>query len=138
MKRMHIHIGVNDLDTSIEFYSAVFGQQPTVRKHDYAKWEVDDPSVNLAISLRTDNEAGIDHIGIQAGSGTELEDLHDRLARASVATLHQEGAKCCYAESDKHWAIDPSGVAWEMFHTMREVAVYGDDRARELRDVAER
>jgi len=135
MKRMHIHIAVEDLEKSVKFYSALIGQQPSVKKNDYAKWEVTNPSVNLAISQRSDNKIGIDHIGIQAGTGEELTELYDQLGKASIATMQQTGAKCCYAESDKHWAVDPSGVAWEMFHTMREVAVYGDDRAQDVRSV---
>ena len=135
MKRIHIHISVDDLERSVKFYSALVGQQPSVTKRDYAKWEVSDPNVNLAISRKSDKNPGLDHIGIQAGTSEELTELYDRLGDANIAMMDQKGAKCCYAESDKHWAVDPSGVAWEMFHTMREVAVYGDDRARDVHSV---
>ncbi len=137
MKRMHIHISVDDLEKSVKFYSALVGQQPSVRKRDYAKWEIADPNVNLAISQKSDNVIGIDHIGIQAGTSEELAELYDRLGEASITMMNQKGAKCCYAESDKHWAVDPSGVAWEMFHTMREVAVYGEDRAQDVHSIVE-
>lgn len=129
MKRMHIHISVDDLEPSIRFYSALVGQEPSVLKPDYAKWEVKDPAVNLAISQTAGSRPGIDHVGIQAGSNEELRDLSLRLAEANIAMLEQQRANCCYAESDKHWAVDPSGVPWEIFHTMREIAVYGSDRA---------
>ena len=135
MKRMHIHISVDDLETSKRFYTAMLGQEPSVTKPDYAKWSLDDPHVNLAISNKCCNKPGIDHLGIQAETSDELDELYRRLGNASYATVEQNGAKCCYAESDKHWAVDPVGVAWEMFHTMGEVAVYGNDRAEQLEDV---
>ena len=135
MKRMHIHISVDDLQTSIKFYSAMLGADPTVSRTDYAKWAIDNPKVNLAISQQAGNQPGIDHLGIQAETGEELDELYARLGDASYAMLTQKGAKCCYAESDKHWAVDPAGIAWEMFHTLGEVTVYGNDRARQLRDI---
>lgn len=135
MKRMHIHISVKDLETSVRFYAAMLGQPPTVSKPDYAKWALDNPRVNLAISQKADSAKGVDHLGIQAETGDELEELYERLGDASYAMLDQVGAKCCYAESDKHWAFDPDGVTWEMFHTMGEVAVYGEDRAQDLSEV---
>ncbi len=104
--------------------------QPTVEKPDYAKWMLDDPRVNLAISQRTGNASGVDHLGIQAETGEELDELYHRLGDASYAMLEEKGAKCCYAESDKHWAVDPAGVTWEMFHTMGAAVTYGEDHGK--------
>lgn len=132
MKRMHVHIAVGDLATAKRFYTAMFGQEPTVSKPDYAKWSLEDPRMNLAISQKLGNQPGIDHLGIQAETAEELEELYERLGDASYAMLEQRGAKCCYAESDKHWAVDPEGVTWEMFHSLGEVEVYGLDRAQDV------
>jgi catechol 2,3-dioxygenase-like lactoylglutathione lyase family enzyme len=132
MKRMHVHIAVGDLATAKRFYTAMFGQEPTVSKPDYAKWSLEDPRINLAISQKLGNQPGIDHLGIQAETAEELEELYERLGDASYAMLEQRGAKCCYAESDKHWAVDPEGVTWEMFHSLGEVEVYGLDRAQDV------
>lgn len=132
MKRIHIHISVHDIEASTRFYSAMLGAEPEVRKPDYVKWRVDDPCINLAISARPNNSVGIDHLGIQADSNEVLDDLYRKLSDASYAMLDQRGAKCCYAESDKHWATDPDGIPWEMFFTMGEVAVYGQDVAQDL------
>ena len=129
MKRFHVHVGVHDLKESVRFYSTLFAAEPTVLKHDYAKWQLDDPRVNFAISTRA--KAGVDHLGIQAESGPELEELGARLAEANLAVLPQKGASCCYAKSDKYWNVDPSGVAWESFHSLGSVPVYGADHALE-------
>jgi catechol 2,3-dioxygenase-like lactoylglutathione lyase family enzyme len=126
MKRFHVHVGVHDLKQSVRFYSALFGAQPTVEKPDYAKWMLEDPRVNFAISTRAP-KPGVDHLGIQAEDGAELEELGLRLAQADVAVMPQKGAACCYAKSDKYWTIDPQGVAWESFHTLDSVPVYGAD-----------
>ena len=126
MKRFHVHVGVRDLKQSIRFYSALFAAEPTVLKEDYAKWQLDDPRVNFAISTRP-GKAGLDHLGIQAEDGAELEELGSRLAQAGVAVLPQKGASCCYAKSDKYWTIDPQGVPWESFHTLESAPVYGTD-----------
>ena len=126
MKRLHVHVGVHDLKESIRFYSALFGTRPTVEKADYAKWMLEDPRVNFAISTRA-SRPGLDHLGIQAENGPELEELASRLAQADVAVLPQKDAACCYAKSDKYWTIDPQGVAWESFHTLDSVPVYGAD-----------
>ena len=126
MKRLHVHVAVHDLQQSIRFYSALFGAQPSVLKDDYAKWMLDDPRVNFAISNRS-SKAGIDHLGIQAESSAELEDIGVRLAQADVATTAQKGAACCYAKSDKYWTIDPQGVAWESFHTLDSIPMFGSD-----------
>ncbi len=126
MKRLHVHVAVHDLAQSIRFYSALFAAEPAVKKEDYAKWMLDDPRVNFAISTRS-SKAGLDHLGIQAENGAELEDLGSRLAQADVAVTAQKGASCCYAKSDKYWTIDPQGIAWESFHTLDSVPMYGQD-----------
>jgi len=126
VKRLHVHVAVHDLQQSIRFYSALFAAEPAVKKDDYAKWMLDDPRVNFAISTRS-SKAGLDHLGIQAENGTELEDLGSRLAQADVAITAQKGASCCYAKSDKYWTIDPQGIAWESFHTLDTVPMYGQD-----------
>jgi hypothetical protein len=115
---------VHDLQQSIRFYSALFAAEPAVKKEDYAKWMLDDPRVNFAISTRG-ARAGLDHLGIQAENGAELEDLGSRLAQADVAVTAQKGASCCYAKSDKYWTLDPQGIAWESFHTLDSVPMYG-------------
>ena len=126
MKRLHVHVAVHDLQQSIRFYSALFAAEPAVKKDDYAKWMLDDPRVNFAISSRSP-KAGIDHLGIQAENGAELEDIGVRLAQADVATTSQKGASCCYAKSDKYWTIDPQGIAWESFHTLDSAPMFGQD-----------
>ncbi|MFN0040306.1 MAG: ArsI/CadI family heavy metal resistance metalloenzyme [Burkholderiales bacterium] len=128
MKRLHVHVGVHDLQKSIRFYSALFAAQPTVSKPDYAKWMLDDPRVNFAISTRSP-KTGLDHLGIQAEDGEELEEIGSRLAQADVAVTEQKGATCCYAKSDKYWTIDPQGIAWESFHSLDSVPVFGEDSA---------
>jgi len=123
---MHVHVSVTDLPQSVRFYSALFAAQPTVLKDDYAKWMLDDPRVNFAISNRG-AKSGLDHLGIQAENGAELEEIGSRLAQADVSVLPQKAASCCYAKSDKYWTLDPQGVAWESFHTLDSVPVYGSD-----------
>ena len=126
MKRLHVHVAVHDLQQSIRFYSALFASEPMVKKDDYAKWMLDDPRVNFAISDRSSRK-GLDHLGIQAESGDELEEIGSRLAQADVSVLPQKDASCCYSKSDKYWTIDPQGIAWESFHTLDSVPVYGGD-----------
>jgi len=126
MKRFHVHVSVHDLEQSIRFYSALFGAEPAVKKPDYAKWMLEDPRINFAISNRR-ARAGIDHLGLQAEEGAELEEIGTRLAQADVSTTAQKGANCCYARSDKYWTIDPQGIAWEAFHTLDSVPLYGSD-----------
>ena len=126
MKRLHLHINVEDLEHSIAFYSTLFGAAPQVRKADYAKWLLDDPRVNLAISNRG-RGAGLDHLGIQVESRGELDEVSDRLKGAGRAVFEQADAKCCYAVSDKTWTADPSGLAWETFHSSGEITRYGND-----------
>ena len=130
MKRLHVHVGVHDLEQSIRFYSALFAAQPAVKKDDYAKWMLDDPRVNFAISTRG-KKGGLDHLGIQAESPGELEEIGSRLAQADVSVLPQKDAACCYAKSDKYWTIDPQGIAWESFHTLDTIPTFGSEtRAR--------
>ena len=126
MKRFHVHVAVHDLDQSVRFYSTLFGIAPAVKKDDYAKWMLDDPRINFAISTRA-GKAGIDHLGMQAETSAELEEVGSRLAQADVSLLPQKGASCCYAKSDKYWTIDPQGIAWESFHTLDSVPLYGSD-----------
>ncbi len=127
MKRMHIHVSVDDLDKSIGFYARLFDAEPSVVKADYAKWMLDDPRVNFAISARG-AETGLDHLGIQVDSDAELAAIHDRLDAAGQAVFSQEGTTCCYARSDKHWVTDPQGVAWEAFHTLGSALTFGSSR----------
>jgi len=126
VKRLHVHIAVDDLDTSIGFYSTLFGAQPNVLKPDYAKWMLDDPKVNLAISQRN-RVAGIDHLGIQVESDGELRELASRLKSAGERTRDEEATTCCYAQSNKAWVNDPSGVRWETFFTFGDATTYGED-----------
>ena len=128
MKRMHLHVSVPDLAQSIQFYGTLFGAQPTVVKDDYAKWMLDDPRVNFAISQRG-VRPGVDHIGIQVESAQELGELAGRLKAAGERTFDQEAATCCYAQSDKSWVNDPAGVRWETFFTFGEATAYGEDPA---------
>ena len=128
MKRMHIHISVEDLDASTTFYSAMFGGvAPTVVKDDYRKWELSDPKVNFAISKRG-VKPGIDHLGIQVETDEELAEMRERFASAELPTLEQTATTCCYATSDKSWTIDPQGVAWETFRTLEAAPTYGQSR----------
>ena len=123
MNRFHVHLNVADLDTSIRFYTQLFAAEPTVRKDDYAKWMLDDPRVNFAIS-NTGRAPGIDHLGIQAESGDALAGLGQRLDAAGGAIVPEEAAVCCYARSDKLWTEDPQGTRWETFHTTGEATTY--------------
>lgn len=123
MKRFHVHVNVTDLAASIGFYSTLFGVAPSVRKNDYAKWMLEDPRVNFAISQR-ERMGGVDHLGLQAEDGAELEEIGARLTAADAVALAEQGTTCCYAHSDKYWAEDPQGVRWETFHTRGEAATY--------------
>ena len=126
MKRFHVHLGVENLEQSIGFYSRLFGAEPTVRKADYAKWMVDDPRLNFAISARG-GRAGINHLGLQADDAEELAAIRASFSAADHATLHDEpGANCCYAHGDKHWVTDPQGIAWEGYHTLGEIRYFGE------------
>jgi hypothetical protein len=136
MKRFHVHVAVADLADSIRFYSTLFGSGPTVRKDDYAKWMLEDPCVNFAIS-KTDSTAGLDHLGIQVESSDHLGEIAERLADVARPVLEQKNAACCYARSDKAWATDPQGLSWETFFTTGEHTTYGED-IRATRIEAER
>ena len=127
MKRFHVHVGVSDLDQSIAFYSSLFGAEPSVTKADYAKWMLDDPRVNFAISSEHHAAKGIEHLGIQAESGGELTEVYARLQAAGRPVLEEGATTCCYAKSEKSWISDPDGVVWEAFHTNGEATVYGDN-----------
>ena len=126
MKRMHIHIGVANLAASIQFYSTLFDAEPTVTKDDYAKWMLDDPRVNFAISSDNHATRGIEHLGIQAESPDELQQVFSRLRKADAPVLEEGQTTCCYARSEKNWIADPDGVVWEAFYTSGESVVYGD------------
>ena len=126
MKRLHLHVNVENLDDSISFYETLFGAEPSVRKADYAKWLLDDPRVNFAISSRG-RAAGLDHLGLQVDSAGELAETADRLKAAGRAVFEQAQATCCYAVSDKAWSADPAGLSWETFHSTGEATRYGDD-----------
>jgi catechol 2,3-dioxygenase-like lactoylglutathione lyase family enzyme len=125
MKRMHVHVSVQDLQQSIGFYSALFDAEPAVVKPDYAKWMLDDPRVNFAISTRG-REPGLDHLGIQVEDKTELHEVYARLRKAGGTVIEQGETACCYAQSEKSWIDDPAGIAWETFHTTGENTDYGD------------
>jgi hypothetical protein len=130
MKRLHVHVSVDNLDASIRFYSTLFAAEPTVTKPDYAKWMLDDPRVNFAISRRG-AATGIRHLGIQVEDRAELADVYSRLTRAEGAAVFEEGATtCCYAKSEKTWIEDPQGVQWETFLTTGESTTYGADPAK--------
>ena len=124
MKRMHVHVSVANLDQAVGFYSELFATQPNVLKDDYAKWMLDDPRVNFAISTRG-GELGLDHLGIQVESADELKDVYARMREAGGAILEQGHTTCCYAQSEKSWTDDPAGIAWEVFHTTGEATDYG-------------
>ncbi len=126
MKRLHVNVSVDDLGRSIAFYATLFGAEPSVRKDDYAKWMLDDPRVNFAIAARG-RKPGLDHLGIQTETETELAEIAGRLNAAGEAVFEQTQAQCCYARSDKAWATDPSGIAWESFVTHGAITTYGAD-----------
>lgn len=130
MKRLHVHVAVADLDASVRFYSALFAAEPTVLKPDYAKWMLEDPRVNFAISARGGAAIGLDHLGIQAEDEAELAEVYSRLEAADTPVLEQGDVTCCYANSEKSWIIDPSGIAWEAFLTHGTSTVYGDGSLR--------
>ncbi len=133
MKRMHIHVAVKEIPESVKFYSTMFGVEPSVVKKDYAKWMIDDPRVNFAISAFGQAAKGLDHLGIQVETPDELGEISGRLKAAEETVVEQRDAACCYARADKAWATDPNGLSWETFLTMGETTVYGED----LRPVAE-
>ncbi|MCC7527512.1 MAG: VOC family protein [Candidatus Melainabacteria bacterium] len=126
MKRFHVHVAVADLEQSIRFYTILFNTDPSVKKEDYAKWMLDDPRINFAISKRS-RQAGLDHLGIQVDDEESLKEITLRLKKANQEIFEQEKTTCCYAKSDKTWAHDPQGIAWESFYTIGEAVKYGED-----------
>jgi catechol 2,3-dioxygenase-like lactoylglutathione lyase family enzyme len=134
MKRFHVHVSVKDLDESVRFYSRLFGAQPTVIQPDYAKWMLEDPRVNFAISLnKCGSVPGINHLGLQVDSDAELTALDEQFAAVGLSSVQERGAQCCYAQGDKTWLQDPQGIAWEHFHTLTTVPVFGDRGPEMLR-----
>ncbi len=125
MKRFHVHTHVSDLPASIRFYSAMFGAEPTRIESDYAKWMLEDPRLNFAISTRG-SATGIDHVGIQADSAEELAELKERAQAADMSIADEGETTCCYARSEKHWVTDPQGIAWEHFHTLDNIPVFSE------------
>jgi predicted lactoylglutathione lyase len=125
MKRFHVHVAVDDLTQSVRFYSALFAVEPSVVKTDYAKWMLDDPRVNFAVSTRG-RQPGLDHLGIQAETDEELKQIYTRLHEAGGSVIEQGQTACCYAKSEKSWIDDPAGISWEAFHTTGEGTDYGD------------
>jgi catechol 2,3-dioxygenase-like lactoylglutathione lyase family enzyme len=123
MKRFHVHLHVDDLARSVAFYSGLFAAQPTRVETDYAKWMLDDPAVNFAISTRG-SASGIDHLGFQTDDPTELASMKARAQAADMTLLDEGATTCCYARSDKHWVTDPQGIAWEHFHTLGDIPVF--------------
>jgi hypothetical protein len=126
MKRFHLHVSVENLDESILFYSALFAEKPTVLQADYAKWMLEDPRINFAISTRR-QPIGVNHLGFQVDSGEELRSMHAQLEAADSQLIQESEQRCCYAKSDKYWVTDPTGIAWETFHTLGSIPVYGKD-----------
>ena len=123
MKRFHVHLAVDDLATSIAFYQQLFQAAPTVQHADYAKWMLEDPRVNFAISARG-AAPGLDHLGFQVDSEPELDALQAQLAAADMSMVSEPGTACCYAESNKHWVTDPNGIAWECYHTLGAIPTF--------------
>ncbi len=128
MKRFHLHVSVENLDESIRFYSTLFAEEPTVRQSDYAKWMLEDPRMNFAISTHR-QPVGVNHLGFQLESDEELRGMQAQLLAADSKLIQEDDQPCCYAKSDKYWVTDPTGIAWETFHTLSSIPVYGEDTA---------
>jgi len=135
MKRLHVHVSVDNIPHAIGFYSALFAAEPTVVKSDYAKWMLDDPRVNFAISTRG-REPGLDHLGIQVEDTDELHQVYARMQQAGGNIIEQGQTACCYAKSEKSWIDDPAGIAWETFHTTGESTTYGDGSGENVARIA--
>jgi catechol-2,3-dioxygenase len=135
MKRMHVHVAVDNLEQAIGFYSVLFASQPAVVKADYAKWMLDDPRVNFAVSTRG-RSPGLDHLGIQVESEAELSEVYARLHQSGGVVIEQGQTTCCYAKSEKSWVDDPAGIAWETFLTTGESTDYGDGSGERVARVA--
>src|ERR1700723_19854 len=128
MKRLHVHVSVKDLSASIRFYRTLFGADPAVTQSDYAKWMLEDPKVNFAISMNR-QPVGVNHLGFQVESEEELRGMRAQLEAADARMVEENEQPCCYARSDKYWVTDPTGIAWETFHTLANTPVYGQDTA---------
>lgn len=135
MKRFHVHLSVENLAEAIDFYSAVFGAAPAVEKTDYAKWMLEDPRLNFAVSTRG-GRPGVNHLGLQVESDEEMRQMRKQLESADTALLEQANVSCCYARSDKYWVTDPAGIAWETFHSLGDVPVYGESADGESENFA--
>lgn len=133
MKRFHVHVAVENLQESVTFYSDLFGMKPTVERTDYAKWMIEEPRVNFAISSRG-QKPGVYHLGFQAEDSAELAELGARAEHASASVLKETAVECCYAKGNKYWVIDPQGLAWEHFETLGEVPIFGEDTAMKRAD----
>jgi catechol 2,3-dioxygenase-like lactoylglutathione lyase family enzyme len=129
MKRMHVNLSVVDLEASIAFYNSLFDCEPSLVKSDYARWMLDDPRVNFAITTRGERK-GVDHLGIQVENDSELDEVYARLQQAGAPVIEEGATTCCYAESEKSWIFDPEGIAWETFLTRGESPVYGNDQVK--------
>jgi catechol-2,3-dioxygenase len=127
MKRFHLHIGVNDLEKSVKFYSTLFGQEPAKVKNDYAKWMLEDPRINFAISTRS-KKLGLDHLGIQVDENEELKEITARLKNADLGVFDEGETTCCYAKSEKAWVQDPAGIAWETYQTMEDAEMFSEKK----------
>jgi len=136
MKRFHVHVHVEDLAKSVAFYSKMFAAEPTRHESDYAKWMLEDPRVNFAISTRG-GEPGVDHLGLQTDTEEELAELKARAQAADMALFDEGETSCCYARSEKHWVTDPQGVAWEHFHTLADIPMFTDKRSIQAPSAAE-
>jgi catechol 2,3-dioxygenase-like lactoylglutathione lyase family enzyme len=128
MKRLHVHVSVKDLPASIRFYRTLFGAEPSVTQSDYAKWMLEDPKVNFAISMNR-QPVGVNHLGFQVETDEELHGMRAQLEAADARMVEESEQPCCYAKSDKYWVTDPTGIAWETFHTLGSIPVYGEDTA---------
>ncbi|KQW02926.1 ArsI/CadI family heavy metal resistance metalloenzyme [Rhizobacter sp. Root1221] len=128
MKRFHVHVHVDDLAESVAFYSKLFAAEPARIEGDYAKWMLEDPRINFAISTRG-AKAGVDHLGFQTDDATELAELKERAEAAEMALFDEGATSCCYAQSEKHWVTDPQGIAWEHFHTLANIPVFSEKAA---------
>ncbi len=133
---MHIHISVDDLDKNIEFYSALFGTQPTVQHDDYAKWRLDDPTINFAVSNKG-RITGLNHLGFELESNEALEQMSKCIDDNKLDKLEEKGAQCCYANSNKYWTLDPQGIPWENFHTLGDIPVYGENAGTNVKAEAQ-
>ncbi len=126
MRRFHVHIAADNLQDNIHFHSTLFGAEPTISKSDYAKWMLNDPFTNFAISARG-AKPGLDHVGIQVDSNEALNEINQQLTHADLPATEQKSAQCCYATSNKYWTVDPQGIAWEAFHSLTTIPTFGQD-----------